>query len=71
MIRQPEREQVNRLTAKAPDPRQRNSRPRTSVAAGLGVGCQSFILPSSVDYDCCDEGCDGATLRFTVLSYYR
>ena len=62
MIRQPERERLNRLTVKTFDPRQQNSRPRTGIAPRLGIGCQSSISPSSVDYDCCDEGCDGAIL---------
>ena len=32
------------------------------MTSRLGVGCHSLTLPSSVDYDCCDEGC-GATLQ--------
>ena len=70
MIRQPEREYLNRLTVKTFDPRQQNSRPPTGIAPRLGVGCQSFTLPSSVNYNW-DKGCNGATLRFTVLSYHR
>ncbi len=67
MIRQPEREQVNRLAVKTFDSRQQNSQPRTGIAPRLGVGCQSFMLPSSVNYNW-DKGCNDATLRFTMLS---
>ena len=51
-------------------PDKQNSRIPTGITPRIGVGCQSFILPSSVDYDC-DEGCNVATLRFTLLLYHR
>jgi len=49
MIRQPEREQLNRLTVKTFDPRQQNSRPPTGIAPSIGIGCQSFTLSSSAN----------------------
>jgi hypothetical protein len=50
--------------------RQTERRPSTRIAPWIGVGCPSFTLPSSINYGC-DEGCGGATLRFTLVFYHR
>jgi hypothetical protein len=46
-----------------PRSNQRNSRPPKGIAPRIGVGCQSFTLPSSANYDC-DEDCNDVTLHW-------
>lgn len=46
-----------------------NSRPPAEITPRKWVGYQSFTPPASVSYDC-DEGCDGAALRFILLFYH-
>jgi hypothetical protein len=48
---------------------QQYSRPPTRIIPRIGVGCQSFTLPSSANYECY-EGCNGFTLRRTFSLYY-
>jgi len=49
--------------------RQTNSRPPTGIAPRPGVGYQSYISPSSMNYNW-DKGCDGATFRFMLPVYH-
>ena len=44
-----------------------NSRLPTRLATWIGIGCQAFTLPSSVDHDC-DEGySDTTTLSYVAM----
>jgi hypothetical protein len=52
-----------------PIPPTKQPTPR-GIAPRIGVGCQSFTLPSSANYDCY-EGGNGVTLRQIFPLYYR
>jgi hypothetical protein len=51
-----------------PRSNQIDSRPPKGIAPRIGVGCQSFTLPSSANFDCY-EGGNGVILQLTTSLY--